>query len=67
MNAIREPSQEDIDAALETDIQFAHRIAMYYVAIDPALAREAFSMMARLVAKRSREQVEKMERARGLR
>lgn len=66
MNAIREPSQEEIDAALEREIQTAHDFAMKYVDSDPALAREAFSVMARLIAKRSKQQVAKIERAKGL-
>lgn len=64
---LREPSQEEIDAGLEREIQSVHSFAMKYVDSDPALAREAFSIMARLIAKRSKAQVEKIERAKGLR
>lgn len=60
------PTQAELDAALEREIDTAHQCAMKYVSSDPALAREAFSVMARLIAKRSRAQVERLEKERGL-
>lgn len=64
---LKQHSQAEIDAALEREIETAHRFAMKYATIDPELAREAFSIHARLVARRSPEQVAKLERERGLR
>lgn len=65
--SLQEPSQEDVDAALEREIETAHRFAMKYATNDPALSREAFSLMARMIAKRSHQQIARLERERGLR
>jgi hypothetical protein len=64
--SLREPTQAELDASLEREIETAHRFAMKYVDKDPALAREAFSIMARLIGRRSREQIERMEVERSL-
>jgi hypothetical protein len=64
---LREPTQDERDSALEREIQFTHDLAMKYVSTDPMLAREILAVMAALIDKRSREQVERMERKRGLR
>jgi len=67
MNAIHEPSQEVIDALLENEIQFMHDLAMKYVKTDPMLAREMLAVMGGLIGKRSKAQVERLEKERGLR
>jgi hypothetical protein len=61
VNAIHDLSQDTIDAALERDIQTVHRLAMAYAAEDSALAREAFSLMTRLIGKRSKAQIDRMQ------
>jgi hypothetical protein len=58
------PSQAD-DAALERRIECA-RIAMT-LAKDAASQRDHLERMTRLIAQRSPRQIEKMERAMGLR
>ena len=61
------PTQDEIDAGLEREIESIYRFAMSYAKSDPDLSREAFGIHARLVAKRSLQQIEKLERAKGLR
>jgi hypothetical protein len=53
------------DEALELEIETARRAALNVK--DRELAREAFRVMSRLVARRSPQQIERMERAKGLR
>jgi hypothetical protein len=53
------------DEALELQIETAFRCAMHCE--DRELMRDAFHAMSQLIAQRSPEQIERMERARGLR
>jgi hypothetical protein len=57
--ALREPSQEELDAALERMIETA-RLATLCTA-DPEFQRAGADAMSRLIAQRSREQVARME------
>lgn len=57
-------SQREIDDALEREIETA-RLAMMSES-DPELRRDFCSCMTQLIAQRSPEQVERMERERGL-
>lgn len=65
---LREPSQAEIDAALEREIETAHRAYLRAVELDdvPAI-RECFDAMAALTAQRSDARIAQMERERGLR
>jgi hypothetical protein len=65
--SLKQPSQADIDAALEREIETAFTIFKRYAVTDPELSRDAFSVMGRLIANRSSEQIERLERAKGLR
>lgn len=68
MNAIREPSQEEIDAGLEREIETAHLAYADTIRTGtPDDIKAAFAAMARLVERRSLQQIEKMEKERGLR
>lgn len=62
MNAIHEPSQEEVDAAREREIESA-RLSMLDAdaAGDKHGAREYAASMARLISERSPEQVARME------
>lgn len=65
MNANRQLTQEEIDAGLEREIETARLAATN--ATDPEIARAGFEAMANLIARRSPEQIQKMEEERGLR
>lgn len=65
--ALRKATQEELDAALEREIETAYRIAMRFAVSDPELSREGFKVMGMLIARRSPEQVARIERDRGLR
>lgn len=60
--AIREPTQAEIDAALEREIETAHRAYLRAVELDdtPSI-RECFDLMAVLCERRSDEQIARME------
>ena len=61
-------TQQDLDAALEREIETAHRV--YLAAIragDSEEIRGSFAAMAALVDQRSPEQVRRMEESRGIR
>jgi hypothetical protein len=60
-----QPGQAERDAALEREIETARLAATNTK--DPELARAGFKTMADLIAQRSPEQIERMERERGLR
>lgn len=65
--ALREPPQEAIDAALEREIETAHRAYLRAVEIDDTPAvRECFDVMAALVARRSPTRIAQMEKEQGL-
>jgi hypothetical protein len=65
---MREPTQEELDAALEREIDTAHRAYLRAVEIDDTPSvRECFDVMAALVAQRSAGQIARMEIERGLR
>lgn len=59
MNAIHEPTQEEIDAALERQISTAYLAAIN--ANDADLARAGFKTMGELIAQRSPRQIACME------
>jgi hypothetical protein len=63
MNAeISEPTQADLDAALEREIETAHRAYLRAVELDdPPSVRECFDVMAALVAQRSPQRIAEME------
>jgi hypothetical protein len=67
MNAVHEPTQDEIDAALEREIETA-RLAMVRAdaAGDKDGAREFKETMYAFIARRSRQQIERMSRERGL-
>lgn len=65
--ALREPTQEEIDAALEREIETAHRAYLRAVEIDDTPSvRECFEVMGKLINQRSTQQVQRMEKERGL-
>jgi hypothetical protein len=61
-HALREPSQAELDAALEREIETAHRAYLRAVELDdtPAI-RESFDIMAVLCERRSDAQIAAME------
>jgi len=62
---LKQPSQAELDAGLEREIETA-RLATLCTS-DPEFQRAAAAAMSRLIALRSSDQVERMERERGLR
>jgi hypothetical protein len=67
VNAIHEPNQDEIDAALEREIETA-RLAMVRAdaAGDREGAREFKDAMYAFIGQRSPQQIERMARERGL-
>lgn len=63
--ALRKATQEELDAALEREIETA-RLATLCTS-DPEFQRAGAAAMRRLIEQRSREQIERLEIARGLR
>lgn len=62
MNALPEPTQQELDAALEREIETAHMAYLRAVELDDTPAvRECFDAMSALVAQRSSSQVARME------
>lgn len=65
--ALREPTQDELDAALEREIDTTHRAYLSAVKADDTPAvREWFDAMAALIAQRSPAQIERMEKEQGL-
>lgn len=65
---VRDPTQDEVDAGLEREIETAHRAYLRAVEMqDTPAIRECFDVMAALVEQRSPAQVERLERERGLR
>jgi hypothetical protein len=62
---LKHPSQAELDAALEREIETA-RLATLCTS-DPEFQRAGAAAMARLIEQRSKSQVDRMERERGLR
>jgi hypothetical protein len=62
---LREPSQAELDAALERMIETA-RLATLCTA-DPEFQAAGVAAMSRLIAQRSPQQIQRMERERRLR
>lgn len=60
-----QPEAKDFDAELERQIEFQRGLLV--TALTPAEQTAAWDEMKRLIEQRSPEQVEQMERARGLR
>jgi hypothetical protein len=60
-----EPTQTELDAALERMIETAYRATL--CTADPELQRAGSAALKRLIAQRSPEQIHRMERERGLR
>jgi hypothetical protein len=60
-----QPEAKDFDAELERQIDFQHGLLV--TAMTPAEHAAAWEEMKRLIAQRSPERIEQMERARGLR
>lgn len=60
-HVLKEPSQADLDAALEREIETARLAATAAADIDPDLAREYFATMATLISQRSPQQIACME------
>lgn len=65
MIAMINPEAHDTDAELERQIEFQHGLLV--TALTPAEQTAAWDEMKRLIEQRSPEQVEQMERERGLR
>jgi len=66
--SVPELTQMDLDAALEREIETAHRAYLQAVELnDTPSIRECFDVMAALVERRSPAQIERLERERGLR
>lgn len=67
--ALREPTTAELDAALEREIETAHRAYLRAVELDDTPSvRECFDVMAALISQRSPEQISRMEeRIEGLR
>lgn len=62
MSSIAHPTQDDLDAALEREIETAHQYYLHCVAGgDASDISVAFDAMALLIAQRSPEQVARME------
>jgi hypothetical protein len=62
VNALPDPSQEELDAALEREIETAHRAYLRAVEIDDTPSvRECFDAMSALCGQRSLEQIARME------
>jgi len=61
-HSLREPSQAELDAALEREIETAHRAYLRAIELDdtPSI-RECFDIMAALVAQRSPMRIAQME------
>jgi hypothetical protein len=62
---MREPTQVELDEALERMIETAYRATL--CTADPELQRAGAAAMSRLIAQRSPRQIARMERERGLR
>ncbi len=62
---LKQPSQAELDAALERMIETARLATL--CTDDPEFQRAGAAAMTRLIAMRSRQQIDRMERERGLR
>ena len=60
-HVLRDPSQAELDAALEREIETARLFATQVAASDPMLSRIAFGVMRQLIKQRSPEGVARME------
>lgn len=60
------PTQGEIDAALEREIETAYRAGLLAATNDREEARQIFVAMAELIKRRSPEQIARLEQERGL-
>jgi len=61
---LKQPSQAELDAALEREIATAYLAAVE--SSDPDFARAGFAAMTALIKRRSPAQIERMEKEQGL-